>query len=302
MFDINVGWTHFTNTENTQIITPIEDILGYIEMSVTIVPDWNVSVYMEWEPPIHPLPGILPDPVYMIYYSESELGPFTKLSTQPIHDLSFFTTWQIQDSKVFEQYFTIECIWENGDVYRSHPLIPSAGLPKWHRLRQRDIFRREAILLDKFVGADTIIWNPKYTGKRCPECWDFTHLKIINDHCEACYGRGYEGGFDTGMRTKLQYSSIDPLSMIQYQGRVEPITISAWTISFPLIHPDAILTRMGDRRIFIVEGHQGSTEMLTNMQRQNVVLKELSRDSIENKLFNNPNFIEIMMRKPHVHI
>jgi hypothetical protein len=59
---------------------------------------------------------------------------------------------------------------------------------------------------------------------------------------------------------------------------------------------------MGDRRVFIIDGHQGSTEMLTNTQRQNVVLKELGRDAVENKLFNNPNVIDVMPRKPHIHI
>lgn len=294
-------WFSFSPYSAPVNTIPIYEEATYIDMDVTIVPDWNVSIYIEWVEPTRP-DGLVHDVEYAVYYSESEFGPFNTLTPQPITDLSFFTRWQIQDSKVFEQYFTIECIYSDGKTFRSYPKVPGVGMPKWHRLRQREIIRREAILLDRFVGVESIIWNPKYTGKRCPVCWDPVHLKITQDHCEVCYGKGYEGGFDTGMRTRMQYSSIDQQSLISYQGRIEPITISAWTIALPLLHPDAIVLRMGDRRVFIIDGHQGSTEMLTNTQRQNVVLKELGRDAVENKLFNNPNVIDVMPRKPHIHI
>ena len=297
MFDITVEWTRFTNS------TPplISKDAPYIEMDVTIIPDWNKSVYLTWEPPQALDAGIGDDVVYTVYYSESEYGPFTSLMAQPTSDLSFFTTWQIQSSKVFEQFFTIECLFSDGRRYRSYPETPAKLLSKWHRLRHKDIIRREAILLDKFTGVESIIWNPKYSGKRCPECWDPVHLKVMDDNCETCYGRSYEGGFDTGMLTKLQYSGIDPQSHVSYQGRTEPIQLSAWTIPFPMIMPDAIILRMPDRRVFIVEGHQGSTEMLTNLQRQFVVLKELSRSAIENRLFDREDVVSIPLRKPHVH-
>ncbi|CAL9985748.1 hypothetical protein VPHD69_0278 [Vibrio phage D69] len=325
MFDISVSveWQYFSNQE-TDLITPIEDA-EYISMDVRIVPDWNTSVYIEWD---HPdIPDVAEsDLKYVVYYSESEYGPFTSLHAQPIHgpdilntekgqldppgpdgDLSFFTTWQVQDSKVYEQYFTIEVHAPEDDfgnpskIYRSYPKSPSQGLTKWHRLRQRDIMRREAILLDKFVGVETIVRTKKRRGKRCTSCWDPIHLKVTDDHCEACLGTSYEGGYDTGMRTKLQYSSIDPQSRQSYQGREENITISAWGIAYPLLHPGSIILRVPDRKIFRVEGHQGSTEMLTTVQRQNIVLTELGRDSIENALFNRDDVKDIPMRVPHTH-
>ena len=297
MFDINVGWTQFAIYREPLIET--EDVV-YVDMNVRIVPDWNVSIFMEWDPLDNP-EGVLGDPLYSIYYSESELGPFLPLTAQPTSSLSFFTTWQVQDSKVFEQFFTIEATYPDGEVFRSQPYVPGNGLPKWHLLRHKDIIRRAAILLDKFVGIETIVFNPKYRGMRCTKCWDPVHLKVTNDHCETCYGMGYEGGYDTGMRTLFQYTAIDASSSIGYQGRVENLIISAWTQPFPIIHSDSILLRMIDRKAFVVEGHQGSTEMMTTMQRQNVVLKELNKDAIENKLFNNTDVIDVAARKKHIH-
>lgn len=270
-----------------------------VELDIQIITDWNTSLYLEWGVPDIPDTD---DLEYTIYYSESEYGPYNILTISPITDQRYFTKWQVQDSKVFEQFFTIEIRDVFDNVYRSKPRHPGYSLPTWHRLRQREIFKREGILLDKFVGVETIVFNPKYRGKRCPECWDPVHLKVKDDHCEVCYGTSYEGGYDTGMRTLMQYSPIDPQSFISYQGRVEPITITAWTLAYPILFPDAIILRVPDRRAFIVEGHQGSTEMRTNTQRQTVVLKELSRDAVENRLFNNSNVVDIELRKQHINV
>lgn len=298
MFSIlSPTWTRFSIPSAPVLITKDAE---YIDMEITVVPDWNTSLYIKWKPPATP-EGVTGDPLYQVYYSESEQGPFLQLSGEPTSDLHFFTKWQNQDSKVFEQYITIECIYDDGSIFRSYPKYPSLQLPKWHILRHRDIIRRESILLRKFVGSESIVWNPKYTGKRCTECWDSFNEKVVDDHCKTCYGTSFEGGFDTGMRTLMQYSSIDPQSKISYQGRIEPVTIQAWTISYPLIQPDSIILRTSDRKLFKVEGHSGSTEILTNIQRQTVMLKELGRDSIEYALFNNTNYIDVMPAKPHVH-
>ena len=295
----DVTWQRFTYGDPIDL-RPIgdgADDAEYFEMDMVVVPDWNVSVYLEWIPPEDLSVGAQ----YRVFYSESEAGPFTQLTEQPITDTSYFTTFQVQDSKVYEQYFTIELIAEDGKRYRSYPKTPQHNLSKWHILRHKDIIRREAILLEKFVGADTVIFTRKWRGRRCPVCWDETHKKVMDDHCESCYGTSYENGYDTGMRTKLQYTSIDPQNNFTYNGTQEPVTISAWGLPFPLLHPDAIVCRMDDRKIFRVEGHQGSTEMLTNMQRQNVILRELGRDSIETKLFHREDIIDIPLRTPHVH-
>jgi hypothetical protein len=304
MLDFNIGWQLFAN-QPTNIITPIGTESSYVEMSITVVPDWNKSVYLEWDP-IEPPEDAVGPPVFMIYYSESEFGPFTSITTQPISDTTYFTRWQEQDSKIYEQFFTVESIYfdASGDrlpLYRSYPRIPSLGLPKWHILRSKDIIRREAILLDKFAGAPAIIRSRKRMGVRCPDCWDEVNEKVTDDHCKTCLGTSYKGGYDTGMRTKLQFSSMDSVSRMAYQGLEEPIRISAWGLPFPLLHPGNIILREGDRKVFRIDGHQGSTEMLTNVQRQNVVLTELGRDAIENELFNRSDVIDVMPRQPHVH-
>lgn len=295
----DVLWTKFTHKQ-TDYLEPLIDDVPYVDMTVRIVPDWNTSVFLDWDPIVPPDDGT-GTPAYSVYSSESELGPFTKITQQPITDTSFLTDYQINDSKVYEQYFTVEVEYSDGRRYRSYPATPSQMLPKWHLLRQRDMIRREKILLRKFSGSSAIIYTPKRHGLRCKTCYDPIHEKIMDDHCTECYGTSFEGGYNTGMRTLMQFSSIDPQQTHTYYGESEQIAISAWTINYPLIHPNAIVLREADRRVFKCEGHQGSTEMLTNMQRQNVILRELSRDSIENQLFNKGDAIDVMTQVNHIH-
>lgn len=294
MFNLswNVDWTSFTYSPTSHI----DGVTSYSNMEVKIIPDWKKSVYIEWFPS-----GNEENVLYNVYSSESEGGPFTKVTAQPISDTMYITDFQINDSKVYEQFFTIETILSDGTKSRTYAASPSRLLPKWHLLRQRDIIRREALLLDKFVGAETIIFVKKRHGTRCSECWDPIHKKVMKDHCEVCYGTSYEGGYHTGMRTKMQYSSIDNVSRYSYQGLVEPINISAWCLPYPLIYSNTILLRLNDRKIFRVNGSQGSTELLTTVQRQNMSITELSRDSVENRLFDRTDIIDAFPREMHVH-
>ncbi len=263
-----ITWQNFLHKEVS--VTP-----KYSDMSVTVRPDWRESIYIEWDP--------VEDSKYVVYSSDTEVGPFRKLTAQPIEDNFLFSRDARQDRKAYDEYFTVEVI--GPTTYRSYPVSPSVDLPRWHILRQKEIFRRELILLRKFVGVQTIIFTPRIRGTRCPECWSHEHEKVMDDHCTTCFGTSYKGGYNTGMETLMQYSSIDPVMQKSYQGNVEPVTVTGWTIGYPLIHPHAMILRVPDRKIFRVEGHQGSTELLTTTQRQTVVLRELHRDAIEYELF-----------------
>lgn len=270
----------------------------HIEMDVTVTPDWNTSVYLEWTAPRSIDPT---DLEYIVYTSASEFGDQVALTSSPISDTHLLVNREDTYSKVFRNFYTIEVITPGGEIFRSFPKSPGTGLPRWHQLRHKDIIRRESILLDKFTGAESIVFNRKRSGVRCPSCWDHTHKKVMHDHCEVCYGTSFKGGYETGVNTKLQYLSIDPQSQMSYIGREEPITLSAWTINIPLLHPHSIVLRKGDRKAFRIEGSQGNTELLTNVQKQTVVLKELSKDSIEYKLFNNDCVVDLPLTVPHVH-
>ena len=289
---LSINWNTFV-PKVKRIESPIVE-----DIQVTLVPDWNTSMYISWEVPDTLGVG---EPLFNIYASSSQEGPFVKITEDSILDNQYVTNWTNQDSKVYEEYFTVEISYTDGTIYRSHPATPSVNLPRFHILRYRDIIRREAILLDKFVGVDTVVYVPKTYGLRCTECYDTVHQKLMHDHCSTCYGTGFQGGYNTGMLTKISYSPRDPNIENTYYGDAEPITITAWTIPYPYIPPRAILIRTGDRKAFRVESHRGTTEMLTIPQKQSLILRELSRDAIENSLIDIDDSIPVLVRDDHVH-
>jgi len=292
MLSLNFDWTRFIEVDTQPYA------VEYLPMEVRLFPDWKKSVYIEWDVPPDDLGQV---PTFKVYSSMSELGPFRAVTGSPITD-PFYTTERIDsDSNVADQYYTIEVSYPDGRIFRSYPKAPENDIPAWQGRRFRNIQRREVLLLDKFVGVESIIFIPKTFGPRCPHCWDDVHQKVMNDHCEHCYGTGFEGGYHTGMRTLLQYNPTDKRADAAYFGISENIMITAWTISFPSISPRAMIVRVPDRKVYRVEGHQGTTEMLTNTVRQQFVLKELSKDAIEQTLANREDTKDILTRQPHVH-
>lgn len=297
MFTDNVSWKKFTK-DVVDYIDPVDSAAEFVDMNVTITPDWNVSVQISWEPYSG---GPAEKVEYMVYCAQSEAGPYTRITAQPIEDTFYLTDYAIQDSKIYEQYFIVECLYANGEKFKSWPSTPSQPLNRWHTLRYRDISRRERILLEKFVGIETRVFVPKHGTLRCKDCWDTFAKRVLNDHCETCYGTSYEGGYNRGMRMLLQYTSVDPQHQAGYQGSVEPVRISAWTTPIPIVPPHSILLRVPDRKAFRVEAHQGSTEYHTNMMRQSLIIDELAKGRVEYKLFGETDIVDLTPYKPHVH-
>lgn len=276
---MRVSWNYFTS--KSEVFEP-----DFRDFNIKMVPTWGRDVFLEWEDL---------GKSYNVYSCDTESGPYQKLTAVPITQ-NFYRAPSRQDRKAYEELFMVEVVGE----FKSKPIAPGVVLPKFHFLRQKDIIRREAILLDKFVGVDSIIFTPKIRGNRCPHCWDPRLNKVVKDHCEHCYGTSFEGGYHIGAKTKLSYAPIDPVMQASYIGNQEDIMTSAWGLNYPLIQPHAMVLRLPDRRVFRVEGHRGSTEMLTTMQRQTVALKELSKDRVEYKLF-EAQYQDVFKREPHKH-
>jgi hypothetical protein len=275
---VKIDWQYFITGE-------VIDKPTFSNITVKVTPSWGSTSFIEWEDFGGP---------YTVYSMDSEGGPYRKLTAIPITD-TFYVAPCLQDRKFYDELFIVE-----GQGVFTTPVGPSQQLSRFHWLRWRDIIRRESILLKKFVGVDSVVFTPKIRGPRCSECWDDNTKRTTKDHCRTCYGTSYEGGYHTGMLTKISFGPIDPSMQADYIGNREDIMSSAWTIPYPSLQPHAIVLRLSDRKVFRVEGHRGSTEMLTTVQHQSVVLKELGKNHVENLLFDLP-YVDLFNYKEHVH-
>jgi hypothetical protein len=153
-------------------------------------------------------------------------------------------------------------------------------------IRAREITRRESILLDKFVGIDSLVFRKKYFGKRCPNCYNAAIEKVTKDNCSTCLGTSFLGGYFVGMPTKMCYEISPNNTQLSYQGKVESNSTTAWTISSPELMTHDLILRATDAKLFRIEAIN-QTELQTVQVRQLVQIIELSKDSIEMNLIND---------------
>ena len=222
---------------------------------------------------------------YKVYRSETEEGPWLELTNSAISYPFFKDTYFPEISKFNECYYLVECKLPDNRTLKSVPTSWENKNSPWVKLRLKEIQRRELILLNKFVGVDTIYFRRKRFGQRCSNCWDSTTEHVIKDHCNVCYGTSFEGGYYGGYNVKLQYEPT-PISIeFGYQGKSEHNSIPAWTISIPAIESLDLVFRVPDRRLYRV-GNKQTTELQTVPVRQILQLVELGKSSIEYNLIN----------------
>ena len=293
----SINWMAFSSLPEI----PVEKIEGYeVEeywMDVQFLPDWYHSIYIQWDIP-EEWKGL--NPIFTVFMSESEGGPYHQINHVPTKDPYYIVTHDECPSLTGNRdFFVIQTTLSNGKVWKSQPLEIGRRLPRWQFKRWAEVIRREWILLDKFAGIETAVFRKKDYGKRCPHCWDESSEKIVVDNCPHCMGVSFEHGYATGIKTKVQYDSSPDNRALTYFGKLEQNQITGWTIAYPTLRPHDILIRLNDRKVFRVEALQ-NTEMMTTHVRQILQLNELPKSSIEHKLVFR-EMLDAKIRPRHVH-
>jgi hypothetical protein len=218
-----------------------------------------------------------------IYKSASETGPWAKITPTPIVG-PFFIDVTTEDYSMFDNtWYVVECMLPDGRRIQGPVTTWQNKRGNWVQLRAKEIQRRETLLLEKFTGVDTLLFRRKHYGMRCKRCWDFATEKTTQDHCPNCLGTSFEGGYFPGFKTLLQYEPTPNDAVLDYRGRVENNTLSAWTVSWPQIELFDVVLRVPDWKIYRVD-HILSTELQTVPVRQVLSLTELPKESVEFKL------------------
>lgn len=218
-----------------------------------------------------------------VYRGPTDVGPWSKISDAPTTDNYFKDVTTKNFSKVSEAWYVVECLLPDGRRIQSTPCTWEVTRNDWVELRAKEIERREILLLEKFVGTQSLVFRRRRSGARCPECWDFQTEKVTKDHCKTCLGTGFKGGYYSGMETLMQYEPGNDTLAFQDIGRAESSVTNAWTISTPRIDPLDLIIKVPEFSLYRVENVQ-STKLQSKVVRQLVTLVELDKDSIEFQL------------------
>ena len=233
---------------------------------------------MEWF-----IPFFWGDCTFNIYRSANEVGPFLKVNDVAIHSNKYSDPIPPLSSKFNLEYFKLEIIRPDGSIYHTKATTWIRGIEKKIELKLSDIQRREWLLLRKFVGVESAIFNKKTYGKRCPICWDEKAKKVVRDACTNCYGSGFDKGYWKHTSTYIQYEPTPNQSMEAAFGKFEPNQIGAWTIAMPQINAKDMVFRIADNKMYEVVS-VANTELRTVAVRQLLQLAELSKSDIEYQL------------------
>jgi hypothetical protein len=249
---------------------------GYID--TTVYPTFYKHTVVEFNVPDHW--GACK---FDVYKSESDVGPWAKITDAPI-DSNFFKDINSHNySKYMKGWYIVECRLPDGRRIQGPATSWENKRSNWVELRAKEIERRAALLLEKFTGVRTLVFRRRHFGARCPECWDFQTEKVTKDHCKTCLGTGFKGGYFPGFETLFQYDGGQEGTSFQEQGRVETSNSTAWTVGDPHVEDHDVILRVPDFKLYRVEGVE-ATKLQTKLVRQVVTLVELEKESIEFEL------------------
>lgn len=258
---------------------------------VTTTQSWyvNVSVYplfyskiiVEWS-----IPASLGACTFNVYKSDIDTDPnsWTKLNPVPItSNVNFLEDIVPNNFSIYRRpYYKVEVILPapDGRSFTSYPSTWINQRTNLMEIRATEITRRENVLLDKFIGVDTYLYRRKYFGARCPQCYDENTEKVIQDHCTACFGTSFLGGYYNPILTKVAYDTSPNNTILAYIGKLETNETTAWTTAWPDINSLDIIYRVPDAKIFRV-GVVNNTELQTVQVRQMMQIIELDKNSVE---------------------
>lgn len=165
-------------------------------------------------------------------------------------------------------------------------------LPRRQFLLRRKM-QRDIRVGFKFSSIPLIVLKRRHWGLRCRECFDLLTKKVTKSRCETCYSTGFEGGYFDPVKIEGRVSTYAVQQQITQQDVVENEQKQLTVLDYPLLEIDDVVAELHMNKRFVVK-HVSRTELRTVPVHQRAVLSELSRDSIEYRLFINEDHIPII--------
>ena len=154
-------------------------------------------------------------PKFYLEIGPTELGPWTAVSATS-NTLNYFLkgVGPKQLNNGVEYFFRIVIKDNATSEVISSSIAYGAGrtLSKRDRLIYREMVRREALTLDKFNGADFLLFRRIVNGTLCTDCIDEILQQAASNECPSCYGTGFQGGYYQSGRIQANLDEDSKLS------------------------------------------------------------------------------------------
>jgi len=164
------------------------------------------------------------------------------------------------------------------DVFTVGATAQSRKIALLNRKMQRD-----ASVGFKFNGIALALLKRRHWGTRCTDCFDALTKTVTDSKCTTCYGTGITAGYFDPIRVRGRIGVKNVQTTMTQHGKSDRLQRSLTILAYPELEVDDIVVDIAqNERYTILARH--STELQTVAVHQNLILSDLTRDSIEYRI------------------
>lgn len=172
-------------------------------------------------------------------------------------------------------------------AFSSGPEPVEPGLDTRTRLLKRKILHDQAVGYKRLNGVPLIVLKRRRWGDRCPECYDPVTKEATLEHCLACFGTSFLGGYwaPTLIRGRREAATIE--SQVTAHGDSDVKMADFNILDYPLVeYKDIIVDLVRNDRYQVQRVHH--TELKSVTVHQKLATSLLGRNAVEYKLLVDP--------------
>lgn len=174
-----------------------------------------------------------------------------------------------------------------GNAFKSAPTPVEPHLDARTRLLKRKIQRDQAIGYRRLNGIPLVVLKRRRWGERCPVCYDPLTKQATVEHCEACFGTSFTGGYWTPILVRGRREAAAVQSQVTAHGDSDVKFADFNVLDYPLLeYKDVIIDLVRNDRYEVQRSHE--TELKSVPVHQKVTASLLSRSSVEYRVFVDP--------------
>lgn len=176
------------------------------------------------------------------------------------------------------------------NAFVSDPTPVEPGLDARTRLLKRKILHDQATGYKRLNGIPIIVLKRRRWGERCPRCWDPVTKQSTLEHCLACFGTSYAGGYWTPTLIRGRREAATVETQMTSDGDSEMKLADFNVLDYPLIeYKDVVIDLRRNERYQVQRVH--STELKSVPVHQKLTASLLAHNSIEYKVLVDPERI-----------